>query len=361
MFEATESNALVTDPEAVEVITESHAPIANVLASAVFRGGKGLIDKTVASEATTRTVAGFDAARELLTEPTRSAVSAIEGVLDREQAGRVTRLIQAVWEGHGGTAAGFPATTALSGPLTAGDLQILFDTVDTTSRDFWRRIGRNVALDLVTSLDLPLGSTSLDRFVDTNQDRLSARAVRIVDEPSDLLDAGPFPRWQVRQQCLVLRGEYWSAFFAARSDQLPAPSAHPEIALVTLTEKVRDLDLRLTDVQVREEPQFVITIESLEEANVVDSPHFADLASTESATARSAAIAMRSGRNLVIDFLTGTASGHTSAAFALGELGPVALRLLLADDSQTDAALAKVAIDPDDLEEGHQLSIFDQE
>jgi hypothetical protein len=68
---------------------------------------------------------------------------------------------------------------------------------------------------------------------------------------------------------------------------------------------------------------------------------------------------MPSGRNVIIEFLTGTASGHTNATFSIAELGPPALGLLLdlEDDEATDVR-GKLTIQALGHDNGGQLSLF---
>ena len=64
---------------------------------------------------------GFQGAPRLSVDATRSSVTAIEGHLDEEQSGRLTRLLRALWEAHHGVPARFPQTSTI-GRLTEDDL-----------------------------------------------------------------------------------------------------------------------------------------------------------------------------------------------------------------------------------------------
>ncbi|MGW4465913.1 hypothetical protein [Micromonospora sp. NPDC004704] len=84
----------------------------------------------------------------------------------------------------------------------------------------------------------------------------------------------------------------------------------------------------MTDVKVQQD-NFAISIQAVGNADVVDSPDFGQLVDRGDSVAQAAAIAMSSGRDLIADFVTGTAMGHTTASFPLDELAQAAVRLLL--------------------------------
>jgi len=332
---AKEARALITDPDAIEEISAPTAPIASVLANAVMRGGLGIVDGESARSATRSAVAGFSGASNLEPEPIRAALSNAEHLLDDEQASRFTRLYQAVWEGQGGAVEDFPSHRFSWGQLTSSDLSLLLATLSTDDPQFWRRIGRNLRLEQITGAGLLRDSQSLDRLVEANLDRLLARGARVFGRSGSSHEEEEV-RWNVGKRCLVLRGSSWSVYFAAKVADLPPYERRNGVPMATLMAGVQELGVRLTDVKVQQ-LDFAISIESVGSADVVDSPDFSELVARGESVARSAAIAVPSGRSLIAEFTTGTATGHTNAAFALNELGPPAIKLLL-DLSESESA-----------------------
>jgi hypothetical protein len=210
--------------------------------------------------------------------------------------------------------------------MTSTDISLLLRTVDSDNPQFWRRIGRNLTFDLVSDLVVE-ESDGLNLLIAANLDRLWARAARVFGE-SQTQAEGPTLQWSVHGRCLKLRGAAWEAYFASKMDDLPRHRPRSGAAASRLETDVRDLELRLADVKVQH-ASFTISIEAVGDTNVLDSPDFAELASRDDAVVRSAAVAIQTGRNLIVEFVTGTASGHTSANFTLAELMMAVVSLLL--------------------------------
>ncbi|MFF3671999.1 hypothetical protein [Microtetraspora malaysiensis] len=326
MVRAREARALVTDPDAIEELVSPRAPITSVLTNAVIRGGLGLVDERAARSATESAVAGFSAAENLEVGPIRSALAAADSILDEEQANRFSRLYQAVWEGQGGTPENFPSSRNLAGPLAGRDLSLLLATLTTEDEQFWRRIGRSIRLEQVVAIGSETGP-NLGRLVQANLDRLLARGARVFGQSTPDSEEQR-ANWGVEKGCLALRGDGWTAYFAAKSNELPPHEQRRGVSVSTLIDGVRQLDVRMADVKVQQS-NFAISIEAVGDADVVDSPDFGQLVARGDSVAQTAAIAMPSGRNLTADFVTGTAIGHTNATFPLTELAQTAVRLLL--------------------------------
>ncbi|NBE82983.1 hypothetical protein [Micromonospora rubida] len=324
---AKKARALITDPDAIEEFAAPRVPITSVLANAVIRGGLGLVDEQAARGAAESAIAGFSAAENLEAEPIRSALAAAEGILDDDQNNRFSRLYRAVWEGQGGTAESFPSNRNLTGPLAGRDLSLLLATLTTDDVQFWRRIGRSVQLEQLVALG-PESGSNLGRLVEANLDRLLARGARVFGRNGARSPEGQRADWGVERDCLALRGDGWIAYFAARSSDLPPHETRRGVSVATLIDGIRQLGVRMTDVKVQQD-NFAISIQAVGNADVVDSPDFGQLVDRGDSVAQAAAIAMSSGRNLIADFFTGTAMGHTNASFPLNELAQAAVRLLL--------------------------------
>ncbi|MEU8005487.1 hypothetical protein AB0B66_30385 [Catellatospora sp. NPDC049111] len=325
--QALVADTLLVDPTALDEFAASHGPLGTLLAHAVLQGGRGLVDQIVAREAGFVAAAGFAGAQQLAAQPIRDATEFASTIFAKEHASRITRILRAVWEGHGGSALDFPSVGTLSGPLTAEDIEVLLASVDTEDRIFWRRVGRTITLAMLTSLTVADPCPNLGWLVMANIDRLSARALRVqAGQPTLFHDNES--RWTIARNCLLLRGEDWLAYFAARIDDLPPGAEYVGIDLFDLREQAARRGQTVTDLTV-ERPDLAITFESTTESNVVDSEDLASMAIRGHATARRASVALHGGRAVKIDFLSATAGGATSASFTLADLGYHALPLLL--------------------------------
>ena len=179
-----------------------------------------------------------------------------------------------------------------------------------------------------------------------NADQLLVRAACVVDEPNTPVD-GVAGRWEVVNSCLVLRHPGWLAYFATKADLLPAGQARPSLPLGLLRDRAEAVGMRMTDVKI-EQSEFAISIQSLQDADVADSPEFTGLASQDSSSARRAAVALPSGRNLVVELVKGTASIHTNAMSPLAEVGSAALGLLTGSTDVFGAQALRLDEDRDD-------------
>lgn len=112
---AHETGTWVTDPSGVAVVSEvrGQKPYLELLSQALVRGGRGVSGGSDVERLAERTDAGFTASRQFSAPGTRQAVQALEDSLDAEQSARLTRVLRAVWEGHGGASSKFPATSSV--------------------------------------------------------------------------------------------------------------------------------------------------------------------------------------------------------------------------------------------------------
>ena len=138
---ATAAGTWITDPSGTEAMSgirsRTPSPPVEVLSQALVRGGRGVSDGEEIRKLTTETEDGFAGASQLSVASISSAIGAIEHSLNNEQAGRLTRLLRAVWDAGGGDAAMFPPTANI-GKLNEDDLSYILKTTGEGSGNFWR-------------------------------------------------------------------------------------------------------------------------------------------------------------------------------------------------------------------------------
>ncbi|WBC10846.1 hypothetical protein [Micromonospora sp. WMMA1947] len=327
--EAQRSDVLVTDPDAVQEISQSDQPMVDLLGHAILRGGRGLLDEDGSRSVIRRTAAGFVGAGQLHADQTGAAVELFAQILDPEQAGRMTRVVQAVWEGHGGTASSFPRSSlGITGPLTGEDVSLLLEVVETQAIDFWHRVGRNISLEQLGEMNVADFSPGLQSIVAANAERLMARGLRVIERPKYLGEPEVVPRWLVEGNCLVLRGWGWSVYFAASKNQLPPDQDLRPPTVREVRRRARDAGLVIKNVRVGT-PDLTITFESTVEKNVMERREVAQHANSSDAVVTTATVSARAARGLICDLRTGSASGHTNASFELRDFIRYALPILL--------------------------------
>ncbi|TDC63481.1 hypothetical protein E1258_10535 [Micromonospora sp. KC207] len=337
--EAHRSDVLVTDPDAVLEISQSDEPVVDLLSHALLRGGRGVLNEDMSRSVIEYTSAGFSGAEQLDAEPTGAAVELFAQLLEPEQAGRMTRVVQAVWEGHGGTASSFPRSSiGIAGPLTGEDVALLLGVVETEAIDFWHRVGRNISLEQLGEMDIEDFSPGLQSIVAANAERLSARGLRVVEQPDYLGEPELVPRWLVKGGCLVLRGWGWSAHFAASKSKLPPEQDLRAPTLGEVRRRVRDAGLIVKNVGVRT-PELTITFESTVGRDVMERKEVAQHANRADTVVTTATVNVRAARGLICDLRTGSASGHTNASYELRDYIRHALPLLLSMTREERAAV----------------------
>ncbi|MBV9445620.1 MAG: hypothetical protein JO345_06955 [Streptosporangiaceae bacterium] len=320
--QALATDTWITDPSGVAAVSSVRAkqPYLGLLSQALVRGGRGVSGPAEITDLAEKTEAGFTASRELSEPDTRLAVQAIEGSLDAEQSGRLTRVLRAVWEGHGGASSKFPTASSV-GTLTDDDLSYLLSAMEQAPIDFWRRIGRTLTTAQLGRVRVDDPSQNLHALVSANLDSLQARGLRVVDEPFRLGESDKVPRWVVAKGCLALRGLNWTAYIAARrTEEMPPPDDAPVPDLPELRRRAFAGRAPITQVQFGRNDR-AVTYESKDGTDVLDDPGLQQAAADLKITAVEKAVATIEGdRNVGIDFGQKTAIGPTNAIFPLGSL-----------------------------------------
>lgn len=341
---ATAAETLVTDPDAVDQIEvrRASAPVVGLLTQALLQGGRGVLAQPDASAVADATASGFDAAQRREASPTAAAAELLSSLLDAPLAGRMTRMLQAVWQGHGGSLTEFPNTISLGGALTDEDLLFLLDTIDTADWDFWRRIAAGVTVGQLARLALPENSPNFQRLVKAGLTHFTAKALRVRQDLGT--DDGADPIWRTAHGCLALRGDGWTAYLApSKADELPSSDeAGDGIAIGELRQRAAATQVGVGNVHLIRGDRS-ITYESVEFADVVNDPELAQLAEDRAGgRITRATITLPEGRRLTCDFTTASGTGHTTAIFPVADLVRVGVPLLIRLRDPEAAALAEL-------------------
>lgn len=357
---AHRSDTLVTDPLGVQELSESiDRPAVSLLSQAILRGGRGFLSYQQATNATAVTNEGFRGAEYGRPAPTRVATDLLANLLAEDQASRMTRVLQSVWEGHGARPADFPGRRDLSGRLTDDDIVFLVDNLTNSDTQFWRRIGRTISLDQLARLLLTDPSENLQYLVSSNADRLTGKAMRLFYDPQRVDEIeSQFPRWLVERNCLALRGENWSLYIAPSSvDQLPPAERRDGIPVAQLRERSLNHPVSIGQLELNSGDR-VITYASKGMENVIHDDRLIELAESPEVYVHRATLVMRSGRRIICDFTSLTSFGHTSATFTIEELIGSAFPILKdIENEDTRSAIQKLATAPDSNVNLEQMSL----
>ncbi|POH72148.1 hypothetical protein [Arthrobacter glacialis] len=257
---AQENHALITDADGIETLITQRTNDAgvNLLGQALARGGRGLLAQPQALAVASTVSDGFSAALETQSEPTRLAIDAIDQYLDDPQAARMTRVLQAVWEGSDGRLDQFPGPTDLSKGLGDDSLQYILDVVSASDTDFWRRIGRFLTTTQLSRLSLNASNEdSFQNLVNANLDVIPCRAAAVASGPDTLFSVGRKPfLWSIRRQTLALEGADFTAFVGDLKERVQGKVAAGDVASVdgidveTLSRRIEDYEL--TEVTLKD-------------------------------------------------------------------------------------------------------------
>ncbi|MEV5570830.1 hypothetical protein AB0L06_12320 [Spirillospora sp. NPDC052269] len=357
-------DTLVADPDGIEELggQEGGQATGGLLAQAILRGGRGFLNYESATTAEAITANGFEAAQNLEGEVTGRATRYLTELLKPEQSGRMVRVLQSVWEGHGGSPSDFPGPKDLSGKLTKEDLEFLISNLSSASVDFWRRLGSSITVAQLAALDVPDFSSNLNSLINANVDRLMVRAMRIFFEAEQLGEDADrsLPSWSIRRRNLSLRGRGWTGYIAAKSvDELPRPERWDGISVDNLRRRATGNRSRVANVEL-DTGSRLIGYSSKGDADVTGDDELLQLATKPNTKVHRATVAVTGGRRLICDFSTLTASGHTSATFSLNELVGVAVPLLVAPNDVEMASVMEIVASPNVTLHGEQATLFDE-
>lgn len=355
---ASAGGAWITDSSGTEAISRvrQETPTLALLSQALVRGGRGVSNGEEIASLTNATEAGFAGATNLSVRATRSAVEAIEGHLDEDQSGRLTRLLRAIWESRGGDLASFPPTATV-GKLTEEDLSFLLETTSNGSEDFWHGIGRAVDTVMLGRLQITDPSSNLQMLMHEILETIQAKGLRLFYEPLRMNEVGDTPRWLVSRECLALRGPNWTAYVAAKlTNELPPADNVPPPDLSKLMTRAGRNPVTVTQVRLRRGDR-VLSYKSEDGGDVLGHPGLSRAAEDLNVVDIEGVVApLPGGGNLGIDFPTNTATGITSATFLLGPLVRAALPLL-SDFSPAEWVSLRRSL----RGAGYQQSLFEDE
>jgi hypothetical protein len=360
LAEATrDKHAMISQPEALERLIDRRADdsTASMVSNALAQGGRGVFVGERAIDFAEAVAAGFTGASEVESESTKEAIGDITESLGEPQAWRMTRVLQAVWEGSSGRLDLFPGKADLSGRLNLDSLEYLLTYMESDDSEFWRRVGRGLTLGDITGLSLQLPNSNISRLIQANLDVISARASAVFDNSLGV-DAATELAWGIRGGYLSLETPKFFAIVAETKKALE-PKILSEQMLPSVNEFIERADgSDLEEVTLRSGSE-VMTLRN--EDGAIDGDRLTEVAATytaathvSNATARSA-----SGR-VTLDYATSSGTGHTRSRLLMADLLATTIPLMVSlDDPSSDALADFLAYEatPDDLT---SVTLFDE-
>lgn len=326
---AQANHALVTDAEGIDSLIESRKSNAgiNLLSQALTRGGKGLLARPQVDVVTKVITEGFAGALETKSAPTRAAVSTIEQYLDEPQAARMTRVLQAVWEGSEGRLDQFPGPADFSRMLSDDSLQYILDVVSAEDSAFWSRIGRALTVTQLSHMTVTeTNGVGFQHLVNSNLDVITCRAAAVKSTNAVLgADEGKF-LWTVRGKTLALEGSDFTTFIGDRKADIEQHIAGPDIGIDVEALSKKSVGVKVLGVTLRDGTD---AVEFMSEEGVGQDGRLATLAADLSSSSRvEKAVLLIPGAQLNVDFKEATATAKTRSTPLMAHLLKAGLPLL---------------------------------
>ena len=330
--DARNSGAWITDPLALDALNADRAtrpPATTLLSHALVEGGRGVTSASRMASLIAENAAGFAAASEGEQAVTGRAIEQLSANLSPQQAARMSRVLRAVWEGHGASSSQFPISDS-HGALTDDDLHYLLTTVDAEDVAFWDHLGRNLKTEQLARLHVPDYNANLQRLITANLRNLRIKGLRVFREPAYLNEPEENPRW-IANGGLSLRGDGWRAYIATkRTEELPASDeTGSPVPLSTLGERAQASGSLVTQVDLGDSSRALI-YESREGTDVLHDDALNQRATGVFSDAiKTALVSPPGGGSARIDFEDMSVIGQTNSTFPANTFVASALLLLL--------------------------------
>lgn len=256
-----DSDAMFTEPAALEKLIDRKKAdsTANMLSNALVQGGRGSFVGDEAIELADVVQRGFTSAAQVDTDGTAEAVETISDRLQGQQAWRMNRVLQAVWEGSEGSLSTFPGRADVSGRLNTESLSYLVKYMRTDDRDFWRRVGRGLTLADLESLDFADAEANIASLIQANLDVIAARATIVKPDPLGLDEAvlGARFRWSKRGRHITFEAPKLFAVIASAKTDLNDvdEEAAAAVSVDAFIDRARDTDL--VEVSIHSGPDHI--------------------------------------------------------------------------------------------------------
>ncbi|MGW5610438.1 hypothetical protein ACWEWI_30965 [Streptomyces sp. NPDC003753] len=326
-----ENNVLVTDVHGVDRLARNRKTrnVANLVSSALIRGGRGVMDSAGAEDISSTVSHGFEGAREANVTVTADAVQALEEYLAPAQSQQMTQFLQAVWISSQGRIEGFPGPKELSGEISDESLEYLLHFDPINDPDFWRSLGTSITVEQLSRLKVSDAPKNLQYLVHENLDRLWSRQMKVVTGELMLTGDGGPTSWIIHRQSLCLRGDDYIAFFAQNANNLRhiKPSKAYGLTMDEIRQRSRHIHLRELTMRTGAE-SFTVEAEGNRSVLATESLSALPASYLQKTRVVRATATTPGGQEIHCDFLERDASAVTSARITLEDWLRSALPLL---------------------------------
>ncbi|WPU11053.1 hypothetical protein [Pseudarthrobacter oxydans] len=320
--DSAKQSVLIANADSVSALIQQAkaSPYATLVSRALLQGGKGLVRRERAEHVVGSVSDGFQDASHSRTQHIPEAVEAAQGVLDTPRSNAISSFMQALWIASGERADTFPVLVASQPSLDTAALSFLLDMPELDDDEFWLRIGRNIEIEKILSLNLTGATPNLQRLMRMNAGRLRARVCRVV--PSD---AGKFREneWFLGDGGLGLTLGSSSAIFTnskiADITEEGISSIQP-VSSVSMRAQAADIRIVALSIAARESR---IDYAAVADIDISSDPQLGNVASALGSAAEVVSVTAAIGaadRRLSCNLQTSTSHGNSNAKYFLSEM-----------------------------------------
>lgn len=356
------TGTLVTDPAGIEELASSvdRAPIPEMVSRLIIRGGRGVYDQQTTAETTDDINRGFDGAFNTDPEPTFTAAAVIRDHLGTNTAGRLLRLLHAIWVGSGGRSDQFPDAPTVDGPLSDDALELLITGKDIDNVDFWERLGK-FTLTQLGRLEVGDRPNNLRRLLLAHADEIEGRWCRVRADQARTGSDGQL-QWGIEGGAVALHGSTFTAHLAVDKIGLAGvePSEASGIRIETVTARAATAEADISNVTVKGEG-LIVGVASETNANILDNPRASGTVEAAAGSVTRATATLKNRHIVSCDFLATTATSRTKSTLTLRELVRHGLPLVWDLHQDEIAALTAMLtpVTPPASKADDQPSLFD--
>lgn len=350
---AARSHSLVSSISAIGQFRaiEPGRQTGRLVSSYIVRGGQGLIEEDTALRSAEVIESGFQGALEADRGLTLRALEMVEQLLNPTSATQFSHLLEAAWVSSGAPVLEFPGgVTSIGEKLSAILLDELIRLVPAGSEDFWAKVGGSVDLDSFEGLHLVGDQPALQLIIPHALKNLRSRPCAIRRTVRSDQHSDPFI-WQVDSGILSLRGAGFQSWFASAPPNGDDELFIEELPTINkLAARCKDAGLPLLQIESIN-PQGKLSYSSRDESDLTDDTALDEIGRLlgMAAVVSSAAVNLRVGKRLTLNFIEGLATGKTSATFPVRELMIAAWSILTSMSAEQQHELLNVL--PFDLQE----------
>ncbi|UGQ11035.1 hypothetical protein LO772_30195 [Yinghuangia sp. ASG 101] len=248
---AQERHTLILEPSGLGALPphlDTHS-VAALASDALVEGGRGVMADQQVDHFLAAIESGVGAARQGVTEHTRTALDEVARHTVPTTARRMSTFMAAMWQGSGRSLGDFPGDVPFRSSLDRTSLSLLLTSDEIDNEDFWRRI--RPLVDVKTLLGTGIRDTAnLQHFMRSVVRTWKGHVCMIVeDEPSSSQLGAPW-RWALMDRRLGLRGPGFVAYIAGSRRNLGFPEDYPAPLLAQVRRRADRFSIPLTAIRM---------------------------------------------------------------------------------------------------------------